>query len=189
VIKKIISWPVIINASLFQVTWFACVFGSAKGLLWPALLCCGTLAVWQLHPKRRHSSDFRLIVSALVLGLVVDSIWINYGLMDFKQQWPLSSIAPVWILCLWVSFALTINHSLSWLCLHPLLPAIMGLIGGPLSYLAGLRLGAVEYLDDTWFISTCLAFAWAISMVILVKISQVPDQLSDNNKPSKATNI
>lgn len=170
--KKLLSMPVIINAGLFQVTWFACVLGSAKGLLWPALLSCALLAIWQLQPKRRHPSDLRLIAVAILLGLIIDSAWIKLGLLDFKSQWPSPGIAPAWIIVLWVGFALTVNHSLSWLTAHPLLPASMGLIGGPLSYWAGLRFGAVDYLADPLLISACLGLAWAVSMIILVNVSQ-----------------
>lgn len=170
--KKLLSGPVIINAVLFQIVWFCCVIGGAKGVLWPAAVSCIVLALWQLHPKRRHATDFMLVGAAIVLGLIVDSTWTYVGFMDFKTHWPSKAIAPIWMLLLWFGFALTLNHSLSWLNKHPLLPAIMGLIGGPMSYLAGLKLGAVSYLDNTLVISVCLALAWAISMTILVKLAQ-----------------
>lgn len=172
--KKSIPWPIIINAALFQLTWFACVMGGAKGLLWPALVACTALAIWQLQPRRRHSSDIKLILISIVLGLVIDTAWVQVGFMKFTGPEPFSSLAPAWIIVLWIGFALTLNHSLVWLKAHPLLPAIAGLICAPMSYLAGLKFGAVEYLTDTVLISICLGIAWAIALTILVKASQQP---------------
>jgi hypothetical protein len=43
---------------------------------------------------------------------------------------------------LWALVASTLNSSLSWLRGKPLLGAVLGAIAGPLSYEAGIRLGA-----------------------------------------------
>jgi len=168
--KNLLGWSVLINAALFQITWFACVIGSAKGLVWPAFASCAALAVYQLQGKRRHPSDVTLILASIGLGLIVDSIWVQSGWLIFSDQRPFSFLAPVWIIVLWVGFAMTINHSLAWLDRHPILPIAMGFIGGPMSYLAGLKLGAVEYQQSVLMVSAGLAVAWAISLLILVKI-------------------
>lgn len=167
--KNLLRWPILINAVLFQITWFACVMGSAKGLLWPALAACAALAVYQLQNKRRHSSDVKLVLISIILGLIVDTIWVQSGFLLFTHQWPFSFLAPAWIIVLWVGFALTINHSMAWLDSNPYLPALLGFIGGPMSYLAGLKIGAVEYHQSTLLVSACLGMAWAISLTILVR--------------------
>ncbi len=176
--KNLLRAPILVNAALFQITWFACVIGSAKGLIWPALLACLALACYQLHPSRRHSSDLKLVVLSIILGLIVDSIWVQTGLMVFTDARPWGNIAPAWIILLWIGFALTINHSLGWLTAHPLLAPLMGLIGGPLSYLAGLKLGAVEFHADTLVVSVYLAIAWALSLTVMVKASQSSEPAS-----------
>lgn len=175
VIAQLLKSPIVVNAALFQGVWFACVIGSAYQLLWPAALSCLVLICWQLHPARRHSTDFKLLGTAIVLGLIVDTIWIQAGFIEFTDPRFIAGVSPMWIVFLWMGFALTINHSLIWLSAHPLLPALMGLIGGPMSYLAGLKLGAVTYLADPMLISACMGVAWAISMSILVKLSGPKD--------------
>jgi len=175
--KSLFRAPILINAMLFQITWFACVIGSAKGLFWPALLACSILAIYQLHPARRYYSDFKLVALSIIMGLIVDTIWIQSDLMVFTDPRPSSNVAPAWIILLWIAFALTINHSLAWLKAHPILPVVMGLLGGPLSYLAGLKLSAVEFHADTVQITVCLGLAWALSLVILVKASESGKQV------------
>lgn len=172
--KRFFSKPLIINAILFQVTWFACVLGSAKGLVWPAILSCLALIIYQLQPNHRHPSDLKLVGLGIAIGLVTDTAWIQLEFMNFTEQSPFEEITPIWVIILWIAFALTVNHSLSWLNKHPVLPAAAGLVFAPFSYLAGLKLGAVEYLNDVVLVSACLGITWAITMTILVQASKIP---------------
>jgi len=155
------------NAIFFQITWFACVFGSANNLIWPGLLCCAAFTVWQLSPSRRHINDFKLVWLACIIGIVIDTAWVQLGFFHYEQHWPHSAVAPIWIIALWVAFALSINHSLKWLRTHPALPALMGAIGAPLSYWAGQRMGAISFTDKPLLVLGCLALTWAIALSFL----------------------
>ena len=163
---------ILINAGLFYLVWITAVVGSAQLMVWPVLLSCGILLAWQLHPARRHPTDFKVLAVALILGLLADSLWIGTGLLEYTDQRPFATISPLWIIALWAGFALTINHSLQFLKNHPVLPIISGVIGGPMSYYAGVRFGAVEYLAGTMLVSTCLAVSWTIAILILVRVSR-----------------
>ena len=169
---KHLSVNFVVNATVFQICWLACVVGSAYGLTWPSVIAFTALALWQLHPSRRAPTDLRLLGLSLALGLLVDSLWIQLNMMEFTTRWPFETFAPAWIIMLWLGFALTVNHSLVWLKDHPALPPLMGMIGGPLAYFAGLKFGAVEFLVSTPLIIACLGIAWGLSMVILVKASE-----------------
>lgn len=175
---KISNKPFLINACLFQLLWFAAIYGSAQGWLWPSLLLLAILAYWQLQPSRRAASDSRLMLIAFIMGLVIDSIWINLGLLSYSHQQPFSFLSPFWILALWIGLALTLNHSMAWLKIHPLLPALLGLISAPLSYFAGVRFGAVIYLQEPLLVSAYIGLAWAIALPILVRCSDAPSSLA-----------
>lgn len=169
---KFLNWRVLVNAALFQILWFAAIMGSAKLLIWPSILGCLLLVVWQLHPKRKHAGDIKLVGVAIVLGLIIDTLLLQLNLYEFTYPFPFEGISPLWIILMWIGFALTVNHSMKWLELHPLLPALMGGIFAPLSYLAGLRLGAVEYLAGPLLISICISITWAIAMTILFRVAK-----------------
>ncbi len=173
--KNLITTSNFINMLLFQSLWLAAVIGSAKGYLWPCILLLLVLVSWQLSPKRRKDSDLRLFLVAIMMGFIVDTIWVQFGVMKFTNPMPLSQFAPIWILALWGGLALTVNHSMAWLKKHPLLPATMGIISAPLCYFGGLRLNAVDYLMSFWTVSLCLSLAWSIALTILVKISEPTD--------------
>ena len=155
------------NAIFFQITWFACVFGSAHNLVWPGLACCVAFTFWQLNPKRYDNTDIKLVIYACVIGLIIDTTWVQLGFIAYKQHWPYSAIAPIWIIALWVAFALSINHSLKWLHRHPILPSLMGLLGAPLSYFAGQRIGAISFTGQPILTLCCLALTWAIAVHFL----------------------
>ena len=161
----------LINAGLFQGLWFSAVYGSAHGLIWPCILFLAALMWWQLAPSRRADSDIKLIGIALLIGLIIDSMWINMDVMKFTDQTPINWLSPAWILALWVGFALTINHSMSWLKIHPLIPALLGMISAPLSYYAGKKFGAVEYNHDTLLVSAYIGIAWCVALPLIVKFS------------------
>ena len=163
---------VFINAMLFNVVWIACVAGSAKGLLWPAALSVGVLATFQLHPKNRHANDLKLVWVSVGLGILVDSLWVQLGWMDFTEKRPFPSFAPAWIVLLWIGFALTVNHSLKWLTAHPALPALVGGIAAPITYFAGIKIGAVIYTESVLLVSIGLGVAWTISLTILVEVGK-----------------
>ncbi len=161
-----------LNAGLFYTVWITAVLGSAQLMIWPVLLSCGLLLAWQLHPSRRHPTDLRVLFAALILGLLADSLWLSTGLLAYTDQRPIAAISPLWIIALWAAFALTINHSFYWLKNNPYMPFLSGGIGGPLSYYAGVRFGAVEYLEGTALVSICLAIGWTIAILILVRVSR-----------------
>ena len=154
-----ISKNYIINFVAFQIIWLVAVLGAAHQFLWPTVLSVLAFILWQLTPSRRHHNDIRFVFFAICFGLVLDSLWQALGLIKYELALPM--IAPIWILLLWITFALTFNHSLAWLKKKSWFPIIFGLIGAPLSYFAGTRLDAISYPEGPVLISALLAFSWA----------------------------
>jgi len=152
----------LLNAALFQLTWFACVLGGAAGSsVWGALALASLLAFSGTRPLLR--SDLVLAAGLGVVGLVLDTLWIRTGVLDYG-----SAIAPAWIIMLWMGVGLTLNHSLALFAGRPWLGGLMAGAAAPLSYLGGERLGGVEVPDPAllvvvaaaWFALFTLAFAF-----------------------------
>ena len=125
------------------------------------------------HPtKRRWELSYILLVG--LVGLLVDT---GLGVLG-ATHYPTSeavwspALAPPWITALWVLFGTLPHHSLGWLKGRPGLAVIFGAIGGPLSYLAGTRFGAVG-LGDTPLLSWCaLAIEYALLTPLLLHFAQ-----------------
>lgn len=133
----------IVNFVLFQLVWIGFVFGAAENYIWVGCLFLTLLLVWQLWPSRRADSDFFVIGASAAFGFVLASAWSVSGLITYDSHWPLNEIAPWWIIALWVAFGASFNHSLAWIQKSPYLAGLLAAIGGPVSYLAAERVGAV----------------------------------------------
>ena len=152
--------PMLMNALLFQTAWFACVIGGAAGApLW-GFACVLALVAFSWHVGMLHR-DLRLMVVLGLAGFAVDTTWITLGILDYGE-W---SLAPSWIVALWLGFALTVNHSMGWLKQKPLLAAALAAIFAPVTYLAGTRLGAVEIADPLGL--ALISGTWAIMFLLL----------------------
>ena len=157
----------LINFVAFQLGWFACVLGAANSLPWLGVLIVGLVIGLHLSLAERPAQETRLIALAILMGLIFDSLLVNSGWLLYASPEPVSGLAPYWILAMWALFATTLNVSMSWLKNKALLALLMGAVFGPLSYLAGQRLGALEFVD---FRSGMLALgcAWALAMPLLM---------------------
>jgi hypothetical protein len=161
----------------YQAVWFIAVYGAGAGDSWPALLAALIFATWQLARSAQRSSDLRLIGAALALGMLLDGVLASTGLVRYAASAPAlpPGGAPLWILALWVAFALTLNHSLSWLKDRAPLAALLGVCGGPLAYLgAGGLAGAVSLPVPSWPALTCLALGWGTALFCLALLAAAP---------------
>ncbi|WIO74831.1 DUF2878 domain-containing protein [Porticoccaceae bacterium LTM1] len=151
----------LVNLLIFQTGWLASVVGAANGYPWLSLLAVALLV--PLHCAvvgRACKIDFQLMAALLIVGLCWDSFLQASGLVRFHQGFWLGNAAPCWILALWILFSLTLNHSLGWLRKRLWLGLLFGAVGGPLSYFAGEKLGALS-LNENYSLLV-IALGWAL---------------------------
>lgn len=177
--KKTILSGSIVNFAFFQALWFVCILGAANDIVWPGLALLACFAFWQLWPGRRARGDVILVLVCLLVGFALDTLWIRLGLITYNAAVPSAEWAPVWILVLWIALALTLNHCLVWLRRYLWASAVFGAIGSPLSYFAGVRLGAAALPADITLSMLAFGLSWAALMPALFYLSLY---LSGNNK-------
>jgi hypothetical protein len=152
-----------INVIFYQATWLAAIAGAARGWWWAGPAMFAAFAAWQLAVSRLRVADLKLMLCAAVVGFFVDSFCIRGGLFVYAAPVPSPDYAPIWIVALWMSFALTLNHSLAWLKSHLPLASVLGAVGAPLAYLAAARgWHALAIAADPTLAFGALALAWAI---------------------------
>lgn len=160
------------NALCFQGVWIASVGGAANGWWWAGPLAVLMFASWQLPLSRWPRADLLLMLGAAAIGFLVDSLWVRMELMRFSTPLPWSGVAPVWIVALWMGFALTLNHSLAGLKRHPWLGAALGLVGGPMAYgIAERAWSAVNLTEPAWIALLALGLAWAVVTPLLLLLA------------------
>jgi hypothetical protein len=173
----------LINFLLFQAGWFATVLGAANSLPWLGPVVVLAVVAVHLRFSPRPGPEAVLLSVAILMGLILDSLVLATGWISYPNGVWLNGLAPYWIISLWALFATTLNVSMRWLSGRPWLAALFGGIGGPASYFAGAKLGAMTFVAPIAAI-LALALAWALAMPLLMYMARQLDQPGKRGLPS-----
>lgn len=161
-------WLTVINFVLIKVAWVACVMGGTfLGSLVIALMV--GLCVYQGRWQRER----KFILSLACLGLVMDSLWIYLGILDFGAatvrlgDFP---IAPPWIVLLWVAVGLSLFEALGFFVQRPILGAVIVGAAAPLSYSTGAQFGAVSVPSTPMLV--VIGIAWVIVFAVVFEMAR-----------------
>jgi hypothetical protein len=164
-----------VNLLLYQGGWFACVLGAAWHDPWLGMsiaLCLVGVHFWLVTDR---VTQLKLALAALAVGLTIDTAQLWAGVFTFSQGTIVPWLPPPWISVLWVQFATTLRYSMRWLSGRYASSAIFGLLGAPLAFFAGERLGAIEFLAPRLMHFAILGVLWSVAVPFLVFLS---DRLS-----------
>lgn len=172
----------LINLIAFQIGWFACVI--AGGYQWPWLGTAIASAVVALHltltPRPRL--EWPLLVGAGLIGLLLDSLPVLLGLVEYRSGTLIEGLAPHWIIAMWVQFATLLNVSLRWLRGFPWLAAVAGALLAPPSYYLGSGFGGMVFEPPVWQGLLALAVIWAIAMPTLLWLASRYDGSAETDR-------
>ena len=173
----------LLNFFAFQLGWFACVLGAANGRPWMGPVVVATVVAMHLVRARRSLPELCLALAAMLIGLVLDSLLLATGWLRYPSGLWIPGLAPYWIIAMWALFATTLNVSMGWMRGRPVLTVLMGAVGGPLSYLAGEKLGAIELVQPIVALAA-LSLAWAMAMPLLMRLAARFDGVRERAVPA-----
>ena len=156
------KWPNIANAILFNLSWLAIVLTQSP-VIAPLIVAVHLLLHYRVMPK----GELRLIAGVTVGGAIIDQMLFKVGVFNLAGQ---PGLAPLWMTCLWPVFATTLMHSFAVLQNRVLLAAACGAVGGSLSYIAGVRLSAMEFASPLWG-PVIVGILWAAVFPLLLQIA------------------
>jgi hypothetical protein len=155
---------------LFTLGWVACVTLAAAGEPLLATLAVAGIVALHLASVPVAVKEALLLVTVAVIGMAWESLLVHMGVVRYPGDASGGALAPHWIVALWVLFGTTLNHGLRWIKRDWRLAAAAGLIGGPLAFLGGAGLGAVE-LNDTIFALLAIGAGWGLLLPTLALIA------------------
>ncbi|MBO9490090.1 DUF2878 domain-containing protein [Endozoicomonas sp. G2_1] len=164
----------LLNILMFQGAWFALVLAGNHAALW-------LLPILAIHLllQQRPLAELSLIAVASVIGIFADTLIFNLGGYQFTSNVQIEflgiAIIPWWLMCLWLFFCATLRHSLAFLQQKKLLASILAATSGPLSYFAGMKLGAVSFGWSLPTVIAILALLWAILLPLFFWLSRYLD--------------
>ena len=167
----------LINVAAFKLGWLSSVVGGAQQLPWLGPLVVLIAVAIHLSRAERPSLELMLILSCGLIGAVFDSVLVAAGWVTFPSGMFSDLMAPYWIVTMWMLFGTTINMSMRWMRGRPLLASAFGFVGGPLAYIAGHKIGGIQFVDQTAAIAM-LAIGWAVIMPLLMQLGERLDGVS-----------
>ena len=159
------------NLAIFDVAWLSSVVGGAREMPWLGPLAVLVALTFHLRAARNLTEEVLLILSCGIIGAVFDSFLVASGWVTYKAGLFADFLAPFWIITMWMLFATTLNVSMRWLRGKPWLAAVLGLVGGPSTYLTGQKLGGIVLSNQAAALAA-LAIGWAIMMPVLMWLSE-----------------
>jgi len=161
----------LLNLFAFKVAWVSSIVGGATQMPWLGPIAVLVALALHLRAARKPREEILLILSCALIGASFDSFLVASGWVSYKAGVFSSYLAPYWIITMWMLFATTLNVSMRWLRGKSMLAALIGLIGGPASYLGGRALGGIV-LNNEFAALTALAIGWAVIMPVLMRLSE-----------------
>ena len=159
----------IINFVLFQAGWFIGVLGASYNQTYLALTLSIVILLVHFALIKNRILELKLIIIAGLIGLLFDGALLNFDLIIYNDPVLPYPFTPIWIVMLWMFFAMTLNHSLAWLRQKIYISILFGALGGPLAYIAGEKLGAITLLSTNSII--ILSIGWAFITPVLLIIA------------------
>ena len=151
------------NALWLQAGWWGCVLGAQRP--WLLLAVVIGLVVHVLFCQRR-GTEIGVLLRVGLAGCLLDAGLGALGLFAFDQT-PL----PPWLALLWLVLSSGMRHSLGWMRRPLWRGAVIGLVGGPLAYLAGAPLAGVGLPWGALPTALVLAVVWAVWLLVCLRLA------------------
>lgn len=151
------------NLIVLYAAWFGAVLSAAANR--PVLAAVASLVAIavNLAISAERWADTKLVLLSAVVGLILDGLLINAGIATYASPNAIAGLPPVWLTAMWMAFATSLNVSLGWLQRRLVLASLLGFVGGPASYLAGARLGAMQFSTPLWQSLAVVGILWAVA--------------------------
>ncbi|MEC9375364.1 MAG: DUF2878 domain-containing protein [Pseudomonadota bacterium] len=160
------------NLALFQSVWLINIIGASSGNEWLGIISLLIFILIHSLISTTYKVDFKLAALAIIFGLIIETLIIQSNLLAYLNGFYSNELAPLWLLCLWANLALTFNGCLSWLNNRYLLGGFLGAIGAPLSYYAGITLGAATVESSLMLSLSVIAVIYGAIIPIFLLINK-----------------
>ncbi len=162
----------IFNFVLFYLGWGFSLSGVVRGHPYEGPIIVGCFLLYHLVQLRFHFPEILLLLTVGLFGTLNDTIYLNTGLIVYNGGYEsVPWLAPLWVTGIWMLFAMSVNHSLTWLRYHLLLAAVCGAGGGAVSYYAAARVGAAAFHPNDLVVTLIIGAVWFFIMPILILYS------------------
>lgn len=161
-----------LNVLFSQVCWFACVLGAAHNHFYVGAVVTLAVASYSVVHSEDPKNEAYFLALATVAGTLWDLNAVSLGAYFFVVPPAVPWSYPIWMSALWLAFAITVRHSLSWLAGRWYLAGFLGLLGGPLAYSGGAKFGGIVLGEPRGTSLLLIGFLWMCALPGLFWLSE-----------------
>jgi hypothetical protein len=162
---------VLLNLALYQLAWFGCVLGAAvREPAW-GYATVSLAVLWHLGRAPKPMRESLLLLAVVAVGALFELLLVQSGWVSMAPELLVAGVLPLWMVALWAAFGTTLNIALRALRDRGGLVAVLALVGAPLAYAAGARLGAFEFNNPPFAIAA-VAAGWALLLPLLLRAAR-----------------
>jgi hypothetical protein len=178
---------VLANAVAFKLVWAAAILGAANLSPWLGVWAAAAVLTGHLWAVPNKHQELRLVLLTALIGFSSDSLFAATGMLQYSSGQFATWMGPVWILGLWIAFGTTLNVSFRWPQNRWMLASMLGAVSGPMSYMAGSKMGAVSFGDPTLAMIS-LSATWAVLLPTLLALAakSSSDLVADTREVARA---
>lgn len=155
---------------IFQLQWWLCVLSARIDSLHyvyvVALVIAGTLFCLQCQSLQK----ILLLLVLVLIGVVNDALLIYADVFIFSNCSDCVFI-PCWLMTLWFCFFVWFLNA-NWLNQRYLFFGMFAMLGAPLSYYAGSKLGALTFGQSVLQVLLLIAADWFLLSLIFVRLNK-----------------
>ena len=140
------------------------ILASIPMLLW--------IAAWIWYEKKHWRPVLYITLFSGLYGATFDSIMVLTEVMVFPPHFNFGIPSPFWMVTLWLGFGALVEKSFNKLYGKWVICALLGVIGGPMAYLGGFEMGAVDLGVSRYSFIFWVGLEWLIAMPLLTWYSQ-----------------
>ena len=164
----------LLYAVAFQLGWFICIMGgNTASISYAISFLLAHLWLQQNASPYREISWIAIVLSG---GFLIETLFLSAGFL-YEKSPPLLfehvHYPPIWLMALWLTFAIALRNCLAFLLSYPRLGYGMCCTLIPVNYLAGSKLSHVLHINQPLVVVLPLiALVWVIFLACLIKIKR-----------------
>ena len=169
---KLINKKILFNIIGFYLCWFISFYGASINNFYLGPVSVIVFLFVHFSKVMYDRKEIIFILICLFSGFVVDSIFLNLGIIKYKGISPMSSnLAPIWVVSLWACFGATIYHSFRWAKRKYLTMFFLGAVSGPFIYFSAYNMRVLFFDDNFIEVLVVISIIWSIVIPLLILIS------------------
>ena len=174
--KKINS-KTLINVLGFYICWWLCIYGAIQEMYAVGPLSVLIYMVLHFVYLTNNKIEYLYILICFVLGFLIDTIILKLNIIRYSGFLPDNyNVAPLWVVCLWLCFSLSIFHSFKVLQKRYKESLFLGFVSGPLVYYSFSKIEIIT-ISDSYNILFILFFIAVLWMFLIPFCVFIADQL------------